>query len=66
MGTKTRTPHHQLHGEERHGKRKPQTICLEKMREGHHNQTVSKATLGNLLRDGVESILAFPSAQIPS
>ena len=28
--------------------------------------TVSKATLGKLLRDGVERIWAFPNAQIPS
>ena len=28
--------------------------------------TVSKATLGKLVRDGVERIWAFPSAQIPS
>ena len=28
--------------------------------------TVSKATLGTILRDGVERIWAFPSAQIPS
>ena len=31
------------------------------------NQTnISKAKLGKLLRDGVERIWAFPSAQIPS
>ena len=28
--------------------------------------TVSKATLGKLLRDGVERIWAFPSEEIPS
>ena len=31
-----------------------------------NNGTVSKATLGKLLRDGVERVWAFPSAQILS
>ena len=45
--------------EERHKKRKRLTIFLEGTREGYHQSnigTISKATLGELLRHGVERI----------
>ena len=67
-GTKPGTSHHRSPGGERCGKRKRSTIFLKTMREGHRQSnigTVSNAILGNLLRDGVERIWAFPSAQIP-
>ena len=57
---------------EKRRKRKRSTIFLERTDEKRAlvNQTnigtVSRATLGKLLRDGVESIWAFPSVLIPS
>ena len=67
-GTKPRTSHHRSPGGEMRGKRKRSTIFLEKDERGPSSLkqmnigTVSKATLGKLLRDGVERIWAFPSA----
>ena len=63
--TKPRTSHDRSPGGERRGKRERSTIFLERTRETHRQTntgTVSKATLGKLLRDGVERIQAFPRA----
>ena len=51
------------------GKRKRPTIFFQRTREDHRQSdehwTVSKATLGKLLRNVVERIIqAFPSAEI--
>ena len=60
-GTKPRTSHHRSPGGERRGESKRSTIFFERAREGHrqsdeHYGTVSKATLGKPLSDGVERI----------
>ena len=66
--TKPRTSHYQLPAGKRRGKRKRSTIFLQRTREGHRQSmqtnigTVSKATSGKRLKDGVERIWAFPSA----
>ena len=68
-GTKPKTSHHRLPGGERRWKRKRRTIFLKGRERAIVKQTnigtVSKTTLGKLLRDGMERIRAFPSTKIP-
>ena len=56
--------------QERCGKKKRKTIFHERTREGHHQSNkhwnTFKGNVWKLLRDRVERIWAFPSAQIPS
>ena len=64
-GTKPRTWHHwsQERGVERESARRSSMKGRERAIVNKTNTgTVSKATLGKLLRDGVERIWAFPSA----
>ena len=65
-GTKPGTSHHRSPGGERRGRRLPRRSSLKGREKAIVNQTnietVSKATSGKLLRDGVERIWGFARA----
>ena len=66
VGKKPRASHHRSPLGGRRRKRKCSTIFLKRRSKATINQTntatVSRATLGKLLRDGIERIQTFPTA----